>query len=46
MAESGIYVYVSHQGSRQISVLRMSPATGELSRFRTWRSTARRCRWL
>jgi len=33
MAESGIYVYVSHQGSRQISVLRMSPATGELSRI-------------
>ncbi|MGZ5152699.1 MAG: lactonase family protein [Burkholderiales bacterium] len=33
MAESGMYVYVSHQGSRQISVLRMSPATGELKKI-------------
>jgi 6-phosphogluconolactonase (cycloisomerase 2 family) len=31
MTESGIYVYVSQQGGRQISVFRMSPATGELS---------------
>ena len=29
MAESGIYVYVSHQGSRQISVLRMIAVTGD-----------------
>jgi 6-phosphogluconolactonase len=33
MAAGGIYVYVSHQGARQISVLRMSPATGELNRI-------------
>ena len=32
MAESGIYVYVSHQGAGQISVLRMAPASGELSK--------------
>ena len=32
MAESGMYVYVSHQGGNQISVLRMSPATGELNK--------------
>jgi 6-phosphogluconolactonase len=31
MAESGLYVYVSQQGSRQISVFRMSPA-GELNK--------------
>jgi len=31
MAESGLYVYVSQQGARQISVLRMSPA-GELNK--------------
>ena len=32
MAESGMYVYVSHERGRQISVLRLSPATGELSK--------------
>ena len=32
MAESGMYVYVSQQGARQISVFRMSPASGELSK--------------
>jgi 6-phosphogluconolactonase len=31
MVESGLYVYVSQQGARQISVYRMSPA-GELSK--------------
>src|SRR5687768_8266491 len=31
MAESGLYVYVSQQGSKQISVFRMSPA-GELNK--------------
>jgi 6-phosphogluconolactonase len=31
MTESGLYVYVSQQGGRQISVLRMSPA-GELTK--------------
>ena len=30
MAESGMYVYVSHEKGRQISVLRMSPGSGEL----------------
>src|SRR5512132_154189 len=33
MTESGMYVYVSHQGSNQISVLRMSLATGELKKI-------------
>lgn len=33
MAESGIYLYVAHQKGRQISVLRMSPATGELNKL-------------
>lgn len=33
MAESGFYVYVSQEGGRQISILRMSPATGELSKL-------------
>jgi 6-phosphogluconolactonase len=33
MAESGIYVYVSLQGGRQISVLRIAPATGELNKL-------------
>jgi len=33
MAESALYVYVSHQRGRQISVLRMSNATGELNKL-------------
>jgi 6-phosphogluconolactonase len=33
MVKSGIYVYVSENGSRQISVLHMSPATGELTKI-------------
>jgi 6-phosphogluconolactonase len=33
MVKSGIYAYVSENGSRQISVLHMSPATGELTKI-------------
>ena len=33
MTESGIYVYVSHQSGRQVAVLRMSPASGELTKL-------------
>ena len=31
--ESGIYAYVSHQGSGEIAVLRLTPETGELTRL-------------
>lgn len=41
MTESGLYVYVSHQRSRHISVLRMSPASGELSRVQDISVTGR-----
>ena len=33
MVESGVYVYVSENGSEQISVLRMSPETGALKKI-------------
>jgi len=41
VAESGIYVYVSHEGGRQVSVLRMSPASGELNKVQDLATTGK-----